>query len=396
MSRQRERILCVDDEPAVVSGLARMLRRHYDVTTAGSGLSGLAIIDNEGPFAAIISDLQMPGINGITFLARARTVAPATTRVLLTGRADLEVALAAVNTGQVFRFLCKPAAHDDLLNALQAAVTQYLLVTAERELLEKTLKGSIEALVDALSLANPAAFARATRIKGIVAEIAEEFGAKDIWLFEVAALLSQIGAVTLPPSVIDKLHSGGHLSKEELQLADRLPELAEHVLARIPRMEPVRAAILAQRAIPGEIEGPEDLARIDAIPLGGRLLRIALDVDELRSRGATRSETVEILRQRPGTYDGRLIDALYQTDHDATAQSLQEISLDQVRTGMTMAQDVRDSSGVLLIGRGQHVTQSMLELIRNRAHRGRIAGRVLVTQQQGPAVDPTPDAHPVH
>lgn len=381
MTEQHPSILCVDDDPAILAGLKRTLRRHYAVTTAQSGINGLAVIASHGPFGAVISDLHMPGIDGLAFLSRARSVAPDTTRILLTGRADIQSAIAAVNQGQLFRFLCKPVTPEDLLLALDAAVAQHRLLTAERELLERTLKGSIDALVEALGLASPAAFARANRIRTIVAEIAAGFGAADAWMFEIAAVLSQIGAVTLPAGIVDKLHRGQQLTRDEQALADRLPDLAARVLTPIPRMDKICAAILAQRVQAGIVESPDDLTRVDAIPLGGRLLRVALDLDQLESRGMTRTEAVHILRKRIGCYDQRLVDVLCRVRHDGTLGA-EEITMEQLRAGMIVAQDIRDVSDVLLIGRGQQVTDAMLEMIRNRARRGRTAATMLVTSTQ--------------
>lgn len=101
----RPRVLCVDDEPRVLAALARTLHRHFALTTAASGAGGLELLRREGPFAVVVSDLRMPGMDGVAFLARVREAAPDTVRVLLTGQADLAAAVAAVNEGNIFRFL---------------------------------------------------------------------------------------------------------------------------------------------------------------------------------------------------------------------------------------------------------------------------------------------------
>jgi DNA-binding NtrC family response regulator len=160
----KPRILCVDDEPAVLEAIQRNLRREFDVSTDPSGAAALERIDKSEPFAVIVSDMRMPGMDGATFLSRARAKAPDTVRMLLTGHAELSSAIAAVNEGNVFRFLSKPCAAPDLIKALKEGVHQYELVHAERILLEQTLKGSIEALVQVLSLTNPESFGRAYRV----------------------------------------------------------------------------------------------------------------------------------------------------------------------------------------------------------------------------------------
>lgn len=119
------RILCVDDEPNVLEGLKRNLRRSFDVTTALGPQAGLHVLGNEGPFAAIVSDLSMPGMNGVAFFEETRKISPESARILLTGQADLNTAMAAVNQGAIFRFLLKPCAPDVLHQAIADGIEQY-------------------------------------------------------------------------------------------------------------------------------------------------------------------------------------------------------------------------------------------------------------------------------
>ena len=111
----RARLLCVDDDPHALAALSRVLRSHYDVTTSTSALAALAQLEGGESFHVVVSDLRMPEMDGVAFLGRVRLLAPDTARVLLTGNADLSGAIAAVNEGQVFRFLVKPCEADALL-----------------------------------------------------------------------------------------------------------------------------------------------------------------------------------------------------------------------------------------------------------------------------------------
>ncbi len=140
----RPRILCVDDEPSVLDGLRRTLRSVFIVETAIGGRLGLEILRAKGPFVVVTSDLRMPLMNGVEFLSRAREIAPDTVRVLLTGQGDMEAAIGAVNEGNIFRFLTKPCPTGTLVRSLMACAEQYRLLTAEKVLLEQTLRGSIK------------------------------------------------------------------------------------------------------------------------------------------------------------------------------------------------------------------------------------------------------------
>jgi signal transduction histidine kinase len=124
-------VLCVDDEPAVLDGLARSLRGQLDLTTATSGAAGLEILSGQGPFAVVLADLHMPGMDGIAFLQRARELAPHAVPVLLTGETDLHTAMGAVNEAHIFGFLSKPCHRSSLLQALQAAAAQHRLLVED-------------------------------------------------------------------------------------------------------------------------------------------------------------------------------------------------------------------------------------------------------------------------
>jgi DNA-binding NtrC family response regulator len=118
----KHRILFVDDEPFVLSALSRLLRRDYDVVTAPGGGEGLAAIRQGPPFAAVVSDLRMPEMDGMTFLEEVRQLAPDTARILLSGLSDEAGAVEAVREGRIFQILMKPASREELLQALSAAV----------------------------------------------------------------------------------------------------------------------------------------------------------------------------------------------------------------------------------------------------------------------------------
>jgi C4-dicarboxylate-specific signal transduction histidine kinase len=150
----KPRLLCVDDEPNVLEGLKHVLRRHVDVTTATSGSEGLHRVVEEGPFAVVLSDFAMPGMNGAQFLGHVRHAAPDTVRLLLTGQATLDDTIAAVNDGNIFRFLKKPCAPPDLIRALEDAVEQARLITADRRLIERKLEAMASHLVRAERLAS--------------------------------------------------------------------------------------------------------------------------------------------------------------------------------------------------------------------------------------------------
>src|ERR1700742_733184 len=128
------RVLFVDDEPRLLEGIQRALHKQVDLQTAASGAEGLLKLRDAGPFALVVSDMRMPGMSGVQFLAKVRTQAPDAVRMILTGQADLDATIAAVNEGHIFRFLTKPINPEKLLLAVNDGLRQHPLQTAERVL----------------------------------------------------------------------------------------------------------------------------------------------------------------------------------------------------------------------------------------------------------------------
>jgi diguanylate cyclase (GGDEF)-like protein len=132
-------ILCVDDEPQILDGLALLLQRDYRVMTAPGGKAALEKVREFGPPAVILTDMRMPGMDGAHLLKTMSLLYPETTRILLTGDPSRDAAIAAINEGKIFRFLTKPCAPDQVRAAIEAGVTHHQLMTAERAILQAAL-----------------------------------------------------------------------------------------------------------------------------------------------------------------------------------------------------------------------------------------------------------------
>lgn len=357
----KPRVLCVDDEPYVLEGLRDVLCRSFDVKVATSGVEGLEILRGEPEsFAVVISDMRMPRMAGADFLRAARLIAPDAVRMLLTGHADLQAAISAVNGARLFRFLTKPCDAQELMRACAAALGQHRLQTAERVLLEETLRGSVDALAEVLALTNPAAFGRAGRVKALAGKLARAAELSNWWEVEVAAMLAHIGAVTLPQATAEKLYAGGRLTAEEAAMVERVPVVTRKLLGKIPRLEGV-LEILAKYE---DDLGDEASHDSSAIPVGARVLRIAVDYAKLDAEGATKSIALGAMRSRGG-YDRRLLDTFAGVIGGDVEVELREVTISELRVGMTLADDVLSARGGLLVARGQGVSDQLIERLRN-------------------------------
>jgi CheY-like chemotaxis protein len=359
----RTRILLVDDEPHVLEALERQLCWDYDVVTATSGVRALELLREKPSPALLLSDMRMPGMDGATLLARAREASPDVSRLLLTGYADLAVTIEAVNRGGIFRFLVKPCAPDVLKTAIQAGVEQYRLVTSERELLEETLKGAVQALGDALSLASPSVFGHATRVRERVAELLEALEATNRWATQVAATVWHLPLVTLPPDTLERFYSGAPPTPAERRMLIRLPFLAERVITSIPRLEPVRAVLRAARPTTSAAPSPLD----PALRLGAEVLRVALEFDALESRGLSPALALEAIVARQSEYDQRVIRALREVVGRGVGGVVIEIAARDVRVGMLLQRDVHAKNGMVILPKGTVVTESLRSRVRNFA-----------------------------
>jgi CheY-like chemotaxis protein len=354
-------ILCVDDEPAVLEGLKLTLRKYFDVATATSGLEGLAVLKQKGGAAVVISDMRMPGMDGATFLAKVRTFWPDSTRVALTGASGRDDAAAAINEGQIFRFMTKPCVPDKLIAAVEAAVRHHQIVTTEKALLQQTVLGCIRALVDVLAIVNPVAFGRGSRIRRLALDLAAAAGLPPSWELEAAALLSQLGYVSLPIELVEKAASGGALNADEKLLLGEVPKLTHNLIARIPRLENV-GTILSQamRAASGK-EPPDAHFTANAL-----VLMNVLGYDALTSKGERAEAAIATLRARGGAKSAPLLAhlAALQGMPDSERQ-LREIRLCEVLPGMIILDDVRTDVGTLLVSRGYEVSPSFVDRVRN-------------------------------
>lgn len=353
------RVLCVDDEPNVLSGYQRVLRQHFEIKTAPGGPEALETLRSSDPFAVIVSDMRMPGMDGIQFLAIAREAAPDSIRMMLTGNADQKTAIEAVNEGNIFRFLNKPCPPETLAKALEAGINQFHLVQAEKELLEKTLKGSVEVLTSVLALVNPIAFGRASRVQRLASMLAEEVKAEDHWQIDIAALLSQIGCVTVPETTLSKIIAGGEPTLDEARILRSHPKIGHDLLVHIPRLAPV-AEIIGEQERRFDGSGSHEGHRIGKeIPLGARILKLAIDYDTLIASGLDKSRSLTTIRGRRGWYDPALVEALVRRIESDHGLQVRLLRIDQLVPGTILDQDVVAANGTLLIARGQEVTESM-------------------------------------
>lgn len=360
-----EAILCVDDDRNILEGFQRQLRKTFLLHVASDPAEALKIVRTQGPFAVVVSDFQMPGMDGITFLKKVWEQDSDTVRIMLTGHADIDTSIRAVNQGHIFRFLTKPCSPQDLAQALDAALNQHRLIIAQKELLEETLGGSMKVLCDVLSLVNPEAFGRSGRVTRYVMEVVRVLKPESVWPIQTAAMLSQIGCVILPQNVLTKMYRRQALTDAESQLYNQHPLVGGDLLRQIPRMKDVADIIAYQDKCFDGYGGPTTILKGDQIPLGARILKVALDFDALLSAGHTQVDAYEQMVGRKEWYDPQVLAALKQALAHEIRYESKYVQIADLKPGMVLVEDVMSSQDVLLMAKGQEVTPSMIARLRN-------------------------------
>jgi response regulator RpfG family c-di-GMP phosphodiesterase len=355
-----QRVLFVDDEPNVLQGIERTLRKQLDLQTASSGEEALRLMREAGPFAVVVSDMRMPAMNGAQFLARVRAQEPDTVRMILSGQADLEATIAAVNEGHVYRFLTKPCPSERLLAAVEDGLNQHRLLTAEKVLLEQTLSGAVKMLIEILGMVSPAASNRAARLQRYTIELSNTLGLPKRWEWALAAFVSQIGCVALPKDMLFKVEACQVLGEEEKRLYESHPEVASKLLAAIPRLEDVAAIVTAQFGSLNFSGMPDDLLQWDVRKLGQLLLRASIEYDRLVARGTSRENAVNALRAPQFEFPPSVLRALLALPNAPNERIVRQVHLADLTVGMILDEDLVSPKGIRLVPSGAEVTRTLM------------------------------------
>lgn len=351
-----DEVLLVDDEPNVLQALRRGLHGRFKVHLAEGGPAALRMLQDDGPFAVVVCDMQMPEVSGLTVLAESKRVAPDTIRVMLTGNADQQTAINAVNQGSVFRFLNKPCPAEKLAETLESAIRQHQSQALERTLLTRTLTGTIGLITEFLALVNPTAFGRGGRIRNLTKQFCSRLQLEETWQYEIAAMLSQIGCVAVPQQLLDRVARGHVLTASEEELLRSQAEIGSRLIAKIPRLEGVAAMIAGQ--IPGQ--GKSDSS--PSVELGANILRILIDFDLLCEHHSV-SEAINWLEvDESGKYNRKLLESF-------TAMVLGNIESRQVYVAelaehMILDENILTRNGDILITKGHELTSPLIHRLR--------------------------------
>jgi response regulator RpfG family c-di-GMP phosphodiesterase len=289
--------------------------------------------------------------------------------MMLTGNADLEALIHLVNESGIFRVLTKPCTAEVLSKALRDALAQYHLVINERELLNRTLKGSIKILVDLLAVLAPDAFKRRNVLRSRIDVLSKHLGLTKTWELHVAAMLSPIGLVTLPPEITQKLQGGMALDEIEQATVERVPEIGRNLLINIPRLHEVAQIVYFQEKRFDGLSFPDELVSGESIPAGSRVLKVLNDLARLEERGRTTMDALVVMQGCDGWYDPKIIAAACEcfgqtpAAHARLPDFVAAITIKELQLGHVLHADLETNDGQVVANAGQKVTATILECV---------------------------------
>ena len=407
-------LLFVDDEPNILSALRRLFRPHgYKIHTAEGGAPGLEVLERE-PVDLVISDMRMPNMDGAQFLEQVRQKWPDTMRILLTGYADVSSTIAAINKGEIYRYVAKPWNDDDIVLLVKQALE---LKNLEREKLRleelalrqneelKELNANLEAKVQErtqevrqtmsfLELANKklkdnfitslkvfsnlielrerSLAGHSRRVADLARTLAKRMNLSDSEVNDIfaAALLHDIGKIGLPDKVLTKPFVT--LVGEERDEVLRHPATGQAALMGLEQLHGAAMLIRAHHERWDGMGFPDGLSGL-AIPVGARILALANDYDAVQigtllSKRLTQSEAVTyIVEGRGKRYDPEVVDVFAPMMGGQVKSATAEIEIKPalLKPGMSLSRDLVTSEGIMLLSRDFVLTEVIIEQIRN-------------------------------
>ncbi|HVU36548.1 MAG TPA: HD domain-containing phosphohydrolase [Opitutaceae bacterium] len=399
----RHRVLIVDDEQAMLNLFSSVLKDRYAVNTAASAEEALQLLRTEAGFSVVLADIFLPGMSGLELLAQCARLSPESVRIALTGDPGRDTVVESVNYANVFRFVSKPVRIEVLAEIVETALQHYESLRLERDMMETTVRTSVNLLLEVLATLDPASFELSQRLRGSVRVFARTLQLPNPWELELAASLARIGTVSLPAPLLRKKARDLPLAPREAELLADVPRLGSQLLRQIPRLDRVAQAIRYQAKNYDGSGTPAGGPGRNDIPLGARILRIFTDRALLEVEGIMRDDAYDQMAARKGVYDPELLAASFQRFPDyilSAVTSDKEVRLvapTDLKPDMVLVTEVRTTERLLLVAAGTRLTPLIVQRIQTHALLGTVVGPfgIQVPTSDVPAPLPLPDPTPV-
>jgi response regulator RpfG family c-di-GMP phosphodiesterase len=377
------KVLFVDDESSILSSFQSFMRRGGLIPfTLNDPMQIDAILEAEGPFAVVMSDQRMPGIDGVEVFSRVAHLHPETERIMVTGFSDYEDTVRAINEGQIRHFVKKPWDEQELRTLLDDSVQRYNLLQERRflldqvqeknkeleELLEGTVAGTGRLLSDVIGYVNPHAAGQVQRVRRLgnaILTMIPDVAPEERWEVQRALDLFNLGLSFIPPWIQVTLNKDGLGSIDRFRVAQNHHLLTYGLLEKIPRFSGVAQSIrFMKKNFDGSGEPVEIQRKGEEIPLGARLLHILLNLERQSSEHFKGREVLRQMQRQSGRYDPKLLKIMLgeRITHDRTSGET-TISLVDLKPGMVLLESVMTPDGQLLIGAETVLTETSINIL---------------------------------
>lgn len=363
-------VLLIDDDENFLKGLSRQFRNRYTLLTFSDPQKALDYVSRNKNVGVAVVDMRMPGMDGLTVLAHMANLSPTTFRIMLTGNADQQTTIDAINNGEVFRFFSKPCQPGKLAEAIDDALVRYRQFIAEKRILEQTVAGSVKLLLDVLSFLNPEGFGKTQRIRIWAKLVSDHLKLSKPWILDIAATLIEIDQIFIPDTIQTKLISGAALSQSEKNVVEAASTQARELITNIPRLEDVAEAIfLRNKGFDGSgrpQSGPKGLA----IPLESRILRILSDLENVAIGDTPSAEDFAHLSSHPHLYDEQLfldIQNFFRSRGDSDSQKRKKITINSIHnliSGDELLSNLSTEDNQLVLSSGHFITEMQIRKIK--------------------------------
>jgi len=366
-----EKILIVSKDINLLHSFQEMLGQKYNLQTTSNPGHSLTTVKSE-PFAIIIADNKFDNTDSIRFFSQVKRVDPDAVRIGLTDADNPDYIIKLVNEANVFKVLTKPVNLSELLNIIKDSIEYHHQILKQKAIASETIKGTIQILVDIIATTTPQASGRLTSLRQTVKKVANRLGLVNISELNIIAVLSHMGWISIPPKITKKKLTGQQLSSEENEIYRTHSEVGNQLLAKLPRLEEVARAIKYQQKHYDGGGFPSFPIKGKDIPIGARILKVATDFDEL----CTQMEPLNalgVMKNRKNIYDPDILLALEAEVYNlAEGYTFQEVEVSNVTSGMVLAKDIFDNKGVVLLSKGQEISDPLRLRLKNYAQLGYI------------------------
>jgi response regulator RpfG family c-di-GMP phosphodiesterase len=239
-------------------------------------------------------------------------------------------------------------------------------------------------LSDILAVHDAPAFGKSQRLRAYMRAFAEHLQLKQTWDLELAAMLSQIGCVTIPQAVLEKFRACRPLTGAEADMVARVPQIGYDLLSHVPRLESVAAVVLYQNKDFDGAGFPPDKRAGEDIPIGARILRVLLDLVALESGHASKAKALEKMTRFPGRYDPHVLEAVAAVFDICLSRATsaefpsRPVGIKELRTGWRLAAEARTRDGQLIVPANTEISPMLLEKLRNFAELGELEEPLMV------------------